>query len=155
MHSIHYINCLFITIEFLEQMLQDIPVNSQLWGQIYQLVRMYTQLKHRDYLVPILGMNNLIATDSWYEIFKTPAIKDFQMMIDSVHIFLIKMAECHASMFTREFSLRRLDVRLYHISCMKKALFQKHCVYVNDIYLNNVPEMNDIATAVALHWTRN
>lgn len=95
----HYINCLFITIEFLEQMLQGVPVNSQLWGQINQRFRLYRQLTHRDYLVPILGMNNLIATDSWYEIFKTPAIKDFQMMINSVHIFLIKMAECRESMF--------------------------------------------------------
>ena len=146
MHSIHYINCLLVTVAFLEQLLNEVPVNSPLWRQIRQRVGLYRHVIHRDYLVPILGMNQLQSTDSWFDIFKAPAINDFQMMINSVYIFIYKIAQYHVCMFTREFSLRLLDVRRYRISCMKKELFQKHCVYVNAIYMNNITEMNDIAT---------
>ena len=106
MHSIHYIICLLVTVDFLEQLLNEVPVNSPLWRQIRQRVGLYRHVIHRDYLVPILGMNQLQSTDSWFDIFKAPALNDFQMMINSVYILIYKIAQYHVCMFTREFSLR-------------------------------------------------
>ena len=45
----------------------------------------------RDYLVQ--SMLELPASDSWFDIFKEPAISDFQMILDSIIISVVKDAE--------------------------------------------------------------
>ena len=150
MHSFNYINCFLVSVKFLEELAIGMPYICQMRNELEQKITIYRKHLSRDYLVPCQIMNELRLSDIWFESFKESALRDYSMILNTILITMEKEADRRLAVITRNFTLRFLDVRLQRTAIMKQDLFRQFCPYINNIYIEDVQIMSNMATDAAI-----
>ena len=153
MSPIHYINCLTLAVDFLEQVAATLP-NCSLKLRYLHIVRLYRILIARNYLDPVKFLNILVDAEQHANFIAT-ATDDFQMMLNSISILLTREAERRTEIITRSYSLRCLPARIERISLVKSELSQMLYIFVNKIYALSLQTFSDLATDCCIELDDN